>query len=139
MSVHLPHALQLQTTTCPNETKNVPNRILSKQEKDARDGMILCMKTPVRFKPQVSMRVHKFCLHCGTGSTPLWRNDADGNKTLCNACGIKWKRHAKNNKTHETALRTMRPTKKARHNQEIDVDNVQMPFLKKTESFTAPP
>lgn len=31
------------------------------------------------------------CLHCGTTKTPLWRNGPKGAKTLCNACGVRFK------------------------------------------------
>jgi len=34
----------------------------------------------------------KECLYCKTANTPLWRVGPDGCKTLCNACGIRWKR-----------------------------------------------
>ncbi|KAK4538281.1 hypothetical protein CDCA_CDCA17G4306 [Cyanidium caldarium] len=32
------------------------------------------------------------CDHCGTHHTPLWRPGPNGPKTLCNACGVKWKK-----------------------------------------------
>jgi len=32
------------------------------------------------------------CKECGTTSTPLWRYGPEGSKSLCNACGIRWKR-----------------------------------------------
>lgn len=33
----------------------------------------------------------KRCAHCNTQTTPLWRNGPDGAKTLCNACGVRYK------------------------------------------------
>mmetsp|Transcript_6017 Transcript_6017/g.22027 ORF Transcript_6017/g.22027 Transcript_6017/m.22027 type:complete len:127 (-) Transcript_6017:176-556(-) len=33
----------------------------------------------------------KTCTYCGTAKTPLWRSGPTGAKSLCNACGIKWK------------------------------------------------
>lgn len=33
-----------------------------------------------------------YCRDCGTTESPLWRAGPKGTKTLCNACGIKWKR-----------------------------------------------
>jgi uncharacterized Zn finger protein (UPF0148 family) len=38
---------------------------------------------------------HIKCSNCATENTPLWRKGADGN-TLCNKCGVYWKRHNKN-------------------------------------------
>jgi hypothetical protein len=32
------------------------------------------------------------CTGCGTTNTPLWRLGPEGPKSMCNACGIKWKR-----------------------------------------------
>lgn len=32
------------------------------------------------------------CANCGTASTPLWRNGPRGPKSLCNACGIRFKK-----------------------------------------------
>jgi len=33
----------------------------------------------------------RICAHCHTGKTPLWRNGPLGAKTLCNACGLRFK------------------------------------------------
>lgn len=32
------------------------------------------------------------CVHCGSTETPLWRAGPDGPKTLCNACGVRYKK-----------------------------------------------
>lgn len=34
----------------------------------------------------------RVCAHCGTSKTPLWRNGPGGPKSLCNACGIRFKK-----------------------------------------------
>nr|CAB3464367.1 unnamed protein product [Digitaria exilis] len=39
-----------------------------------------------------SLLVDRRCAKCGTSSTPLWRNGPRGPKTLCNACGIRFKK-----------------------------------------------
>ncbi|KAJ6711524.1 GATA TRANSCRIPTION FACTOR 9 [Salix purpurea] len=31
------------------------------------------------------------CLHCGAEKTPQWRTGPKGPKTLCNACGVRYK------------------------------------------------
>eukprot|EP01103_Thecamoeba_quadrilineata_P007796 TRINITY_DN17622_c0_g1_i1.p1 TRINITY_DN17622_c0_g1~~TRINITY_DN17622_c0_g1_i1.p1 ORF type:complete len:306 (-),score=48.23 TRINITY_DN17622_c0_g1_i1:39-956(-) len=43
-----------------------------------------------------NMRV---CSKCGTNSTPEWRRSPEGSTTLCNACGLKEKKRAKNSST----------------------------------------
>ncbi|XP_051127260.1 GATA transcription factor 18-like isoform X2 [Andrographis paniculata] len=35
------------------------------------------------------------CANCDTTSTPLWRNGPKGPKSLCNACGIRFKKEEK--------------------------------------------
>lgn len=42
--------------------------------------------------PSAYHKEEKRCTDCGTTSTPLWRLGPLGPKTMCNACGIKWKR-----------------------------------------------
>ena len=43
-----------------------------------------------------SMTTTYLCANCGTTSTPKWRKDRTNNDTiLCNACGLKKKRHGR--------------------------------------------
>uniref|UniRef100_A0A0E0L5V8 GATA-type domain-containing protein n=1 Tax=Oryza punctata TaxID=4537 RepID=A0A0E0L5V8_ORYPU len=37
-------------------------------------------------------RLPRRCANCDTTSTPLWRNGPRGPKSLCNACGIRYKK-----------------------------------------------
>ncbi|BDA48042.1 probable GATA transcription factor 19 at N-terminal half [Coccomyxa sp. Obi] len=37
----------------------------------------------------------KVCVTCGTRKTPMWRTNTDGQKTLCNACGVRLHREQK--------------------------------------------
>ena len=60
---------------------------------------VLCDPTKVyhpkiEFVPEyVSMSTTMpVCLDCKTSTTPCWREGPKGPRTLCNACGIKWKR-----------------------------------------------
>jgi len=35
---------------------------------------------------------HRRCVSCGVTETPLWRAGPAGPKTLCNACGVRWRK-----------------------------------------------
>ena len=43
-------------------------------------------------KPARLVKMRKECASCGTLKTPLWR-DADDGTSLCNACGIRYKKY----------------------------------------------
>ncbi|KAK3985365.1 cutinase gene palindrome-binding protein [Cladorrhinum sp. PSN332] len=44
------------------------------------------------------------CTDCGTLESPEWRKGPQGPKTLCNACGLRWAKQEKKNKTkHNSA------------------------------------
>ncbi|KAF8409973.1 hypothetical protein HHK36_002493 [Tetracentron sinense] len=51
------------------------------------------------------------CAHCDTTSTPLWRNGPRGPKSLCNACGIRYKKEERRatTTTATTAAVVMEP------------------------------
>ncbi|KAB1996091.1 hypothetical protein ERO13_D13G180900v2 [Gossypium hirsutum] len=40
----------------------------------------------------MSETMKKFCTDCKTTKTPLWRGGPSGPKSLCNACGIKYRK-----------------------------------------------
>ncbi|KAJ8903322.1 hypothetical protein NDN08_004430 [Rhodosorus marinus] len=40
----------------------------------------------------LEMEDERRCVHCGTSKTPMWRCGPKGSKSLCNACGIRWKK-----------------------------------------------
>lgn len=42
-------------------------------------------------KPNVAGHMTRRCVHCGATKTPQWRAGPAGQKTLCNACGVRYK------------------------------------------------
>jgi len=40
----------------------------------------------------VAEKQAKKCSHCATSDTPLWRMGPQGAKSLCNACGLRWRK-----------------------------------------------
>lgn len=49
--------------------------------------------------------VARTCAECKTDRTPLWRNGPDGPKSLCNACGIRFKKIGKREQQQKSASR----------------------------------
>ncbi|PIA47543.1 hypothetical protein AQUCO_01400291v1 [Aquilegia coerulea] len=48
-------------------------------------------KLPKRKVVQEDNAGRRICSHCGADSTPQWRQGPMGPKTLCNACGVRYK------------------------------------------------
>ncbi|KAL8168005.1 hypothetical protein V2J09_009504 [Rumex salicifolius] len=48
-------------------------------------------KKKARSMPGSSSAASRRCCHCGTQKTPQWRAGPMGSKTLCNACGVRFK------------------------------------------------
>ncbi|CAN6881010.1 unnamed protein product [Brassica oleracea] len=42
-------------------------------------------------KKEIAVGFQRRCSHCGTNNTPQWRTGPVGPKTLCNACGVRFK------------------------------------------------
>lgn len=42
--------------------------------------------------PEEMNEIKKFCSECKTSKTPLWRCGPSGPKSLCNACGIRYRK-----------------------------------------------
>ncbi|TVU30458.1 hypothetical protein EJB05_22083, partial [Eragrostis curvula] len=48
--------------------------------------------TGVRRRPsRAAAAAGRRCRHCGTERTPLWRDGPEGRRTLCNACGVRYR------------------------------------------------
>ncbi|XP_072995787.1 uncharacterized protein [Typha latifolia] len=48
----------------------------------------------------------KACELCGTSTTPLWRTGPNGPKSVCNACGIKYRKRRRSAECHEEYVNT---------------------------------
>ncbi|GAA5957348.1 hypothetical protein JCM8115_006964 [Rhodotorula mucilaginosa] len=44
---------------------------------------------------QASSNANRICQNCGRTDSPEWRSGPNGNKTLCNACGLRWAKSQK--------------------------------------------
>mmetsp|Transcript_57916 Transcript_57916/g.87297 ORF Transcript_57916/g.87297 Transcript_57916/m.87297 type:complete len:206 (+) Transcript_57916:27-644(+) len=49
------------------------------------------------------------CTQCQTSDTPCWREGPEGTRTLCNACGIRWKRLMGRTKRPAKRSKSVRP------------------------------
>ncbi|GFY94917.1 GATA transcription factor 16 [Actinidia rufa] len=57
---------------------------------------------------EMMSEIKKYCADCKTTKTPLWRSGPGGPKSLCNACGIRYrkKRSDKEKKKEKPATNT---------------------------------
>lgn len=69
----------------PDRPTPTPLRVACK--KNSRSGL---KKKPVGPEVDTAGEGRK-CLHCATDRTPQWRTGPMGPKTLCNACGVRYK------------------------------------------------
>nr|XP_043611690.1 GATA transcription factor 12-like [Erigeron canadensis] len=82
---------QPAATMCPNPTMS------SESESDIASSSIgkKTVKLPPKKKEVYDNESHngdgRKCLHCATDKTPQWRTGPLGPKTLCNACGVRYK------------------------------------------------
>ncbi|KAK4741112.1 hypothetical protein SAY87_024700 [Trapa incisa] len=67
------------TSSCPT-LLSIPSEPEGRSKKKARQTV---ENGPVQFQRQ--------CSHCGVHKTPQWRTGPLGAKTLCNACGVRYK------------------------------------------------
>lgn len=80
-----------QPSMCPNTTMS------SESESDIASSSIgkKTVKAPSKKKEVHDNESHngdgRRCLHCATDKTPQWRTGPLGPKTLCNACGVRYK------------------------------------------------
>ncbi|KAJ0507544.1 putative transcription factor C2C2-GATA family [Helianthus annuus] len=59
------------------------------------------------------------CANCDTTSTPLWRNGPRGPKSLCNACGIRFKKEERRANAAATATTNVGDTTETQHYQQM--------------------
>lgn len=78
-----------------------------------RDRVLVRLTRPVQMS----------CRQCGTTDTPLWRYGPEGSKSLCNACGIRWKRANKYRLSGGIRKRKHVPIAASRHHPKIQTKN----------------
>lgn len=72
-----------------HKMKNSPLKVKNSSFKVKSSPKHFYLK-PKKFKVDDATPIRK-CLHCGTLKTPQWRAGPMGPKTLCNACGVRYK------------------------------------------------
>ncbi|KAI3727253.1 hypothetical protein L1987_67065 [Smallanthus sonchifolius] len=82
------------------------------------------------------------CLHCGSDKTPQWRRGPMGPKTLCNACGVRYKSGRLMPEYRPAASPTFVPAKHSNSHRkvmelrrQVEVRNSQQQLLNHTSSF----
>lgn len=73
-------------------------------------------------KPWRPSKSAKQCLHCGSSSTPQWREGPLGRSTLCNACGVRYRQGRLLPEYRPIASPTFEPSEHAnRHSQVLQL------------------
>jgi GATA-binding protein, other eukaryote len=70
-------------------------------------------------KPWRPRRTGQRCLHCGTTSTPQWREGPLGRHTLCNACGVRYRQGRLLPEYRPAASPTFVPSEHASRHREV--------------------
>ncbi|GAA5988507.1 hypothetical protein JCM10908_003594 [Rhodotorula pacifica] len=65
----------------------------SDSSKSRQSGKI--RRTSSETGSQASSNANRICQNCGRTDSPEWRSGPNGNKTLCNACGLRWAKSQK--------------------------------------------
>ena len=52
-----------------------------------------------------NVNLGRCCSHCGTNNTPEWRRGPNGFVSLCNACGLLYRKGVQFDLTHEVPLK----------------------------------
>ncbi|CAN6349085.1 unnamed protein product [Urochloa humidicola] len=77
---------------------------------------------PSKKKPWRPRKSAKRCLHCGSSSTPQWREGPMGRSTLCNACGVRYRQGRLLPEYRPIASPTFEPSEHAnRHSQVLQL------------------
>lgn len=85
------NALMSRASSILQVPVNYPVRARSKRRRRiALQGLAL-LSIPMTKAKRGSTTIGRKCQHCGVDKTPQWRAGPTGPKTLCNACGVRYK------------------------------------------------
>ncbi|KAM3408352.1 hypothetical protein ACQJBY_001479 [Aegilops geniculata] len=78
------------------EREWLPNKNIPEVETMEPKPSVVAPRTEVAARravasPALSDLGQLLCRHCGTAETPQWREGPEGRKTLCNACGVRYR------------------------------------------------
>ncbi|CAL4896736.1 unnamed protein product [Urochloa decumbens] len=98
-----------------------PEVYLLKKKKNKKKKATRSSKTSKK-KPWRPRKSAKRCLHCGSSSTPQWREGPMGRSTLCNACGVRYRQGRLLPEYRPIASPTFEPSEHAnRHSQVLQL------------------
>ncbi|BFG21644.1 hypothetical protein CerSpe_079180 [Prunus speciosa] len=90
-----PTANVFGSASFPNDTSSLfPSRVRTNRSKwggppEPSDSRAKAKREPLEASPSPSKQ--RRCAHCASEKTPQWRAGPMGPKTLCNACGVRFK------------------------------------------------
>ncbi|KAJ8764443.1 hypothetical protein K2173_006183 [Erythroxylum novogranatense] len=115
------------------QTKHAPYTSQSQKTSRANNG------AGINFLANNDPLLARRCANCDTTSTPLWRNGPRGPKSLCNACGIRFRKEerrattANANSTNGTASGAIDPYYAYQNNSWVQTQ--KMPFFSPANEF----
>lgn len=69
----------------------IGRKVPSKPRSKRMGGQTWSLESPLPLGGSSALPVKRCCTHCKAESTPQWRTGPLGPKTLCNACGVRYK------------------------------------------------
>ncbi|KAJ3090687.1 hypothetical protein HK102_002956 [Quaeritorhiza haematococci] len=84
---------QISSSTCTNSGTTPLAKSIAPSKKTSSRNPAEIQKVKKRSICDHSRNgARRICSFCGKTSTPMWRNGPESHPTLCNSCGVRWKR-----------------------------------------------
>ncbi|GKV08306.1 hypothetical protein SLEP1_g19959 [Rubroshorea leprosula] len=83
--------LPLSSSSSTGDGSESDSHLAEKSSKKKKKNLMLLSGSSETKESDSQQLVVRKCLHCGITKTPQWREGPNGPKTLCNACGVRYR------------------------------------------------